>query len=242
MIIQETIEPDSWFDLSDTGEGTIMIHDNTKLVVRQTRENHGKIEKFLQALKGLPGEQAKSESSARIDVLPTDLVVYKQLEQIVDLSKLTPTTSFSDAIDIIKNSVAPPLKIVVLWRDLLEEAEIEPSTQINMDGLAGVRLVTGLESLLKAVVSSLIAELDYVINDGVITIATVDSLPSEWETRVYDISDLRGGVGTTSDSGKLAVERTKEQYLRRDSASRRPVKTLSTDLTLVRESRNLTLK
>ena len=53
MLIQETIDPESWFDLSDTGEGTILIYDNRKLVVHQTRENHQKIEKLLQAIKGL---------------------------------------------------------------------------------------------------------------------------------------------------------------------------------------------
>jgi hypothetical protein len=33
-------------------------------------------------------------------------------------------------------------------------------------------------------------QLGYIIEDGVIVIATVESLPEGWETRVYDISDL----------------------------------------------------
>ena len=122
---------------------------------------------------------------------PADVLVYEQLDTVVDLSSLTSTTPFSDAIDIIKKSVEPPLKIVVLWRDLSEKAEIYQSTEINMDGLPTIRLVTGLENLLKAV-SGGFAELGYVVENGVITIATLGSLPSKLETRVYDITDLLG--------------------------------------------------
>ncbi|MHC4173386.1 MAG: hypothetical protein ACYST5_10655, partial [Planctomycetota bacterium] len=122
---------------------------------------------------------------------PADVAVYEQLDQIVDLSELTATMSLSDAMDLIRNSVDPPLKIVVLWRDLLDNAEIERGTEINMDGLPEVRLGTGLENLLNAVAGAF-AELDYVVEKGVITIATIESLPSKLEPRVYDITDLVG--------------------------------------------------
>jgi hypothetical protein len=122
---------------------------------------------------------------------PTDMAVYEQLDQIVDLSMLSPEMPFSEAIGILKNSVKPPLKIVMLWRDLCENAEIEPDTAINMDGLSEVRLGTALELLLKSVEDGF-TTLDYVILNGVITIATKDSdsLPNNLETRVYDISSL----------------------------------------------------
>jgi general secretion pathway protein D len=48
-----------------------------------------------------------------------------------------------------------------------------------------------LELLLKSV-SGGFAELGYVVDDGIITIATVGSLPSEMVTRVYDVTDLLG--------------------------------------------------
>jgi len=122
---------------------------------------------------------------------PADVMTYEQLDSIVDLSALTPSMPLSDAVDIIKNSVSPPLRIVVLWRDLHDNAEIDQTTEINMDGLAAVRLGTGLDNLLKAV-SGGFAELGYVVENGVITVATVESLPSKLETRVYDITDLLG--------------------------------------------------
>jgi Flp pilus assembly secretin CpaC len=120
-----------------------------------------------------------------------DIEVYKQLDEIVDLSALTPEMPLSEAIDELKNSVEPPLKIIVLWRDLSDTATIEPDTPINMDGIPAVRLGTGLENLLKAV-SGGFADLDFVVQNGVITIATTESLPSKLVTRVYDVIDLLG--------------------------------------------------
>jgi len=122
---------------------------------------------------------------------PADVAVYQQLDTVVDLSELTPTMPLGEAIEIIKNSVKPQLNIIPLWRDLYDRAQIDQTTQINMDGLPAIRLVTGLEYLLKAV-SGGFADLGYVVENGVITIATIESLPSKLETRVYDITDLLG--------------------------------------------------
>ncbi|MGB2806322.1 MAG: hypothetical protein WBC22_01170, partial [Sedimentisphaerales bacterium] len=122
---------------------------------------------------------------------PIDIEVYKQLDEIVDLSAMTPQMPFSEAIEELKNSVEPPLKVFVLWRDLEETANILPSTPLNMDGIPAVRLGTGLENMLKAV-SGGFADLDFVVQNGVITIATIESLPSKLVTRVYDVTDLLG--------------------------------------------------
>ncbi len=132
-------------------------------------------------------EQAREiEPAPPIKQDPADLAVYEQLDRVVDLSQLSPTMPFSEAIEILKNSVDPPLNIVVLWRELLDNAEIERGTEINMDGMHQVRLGMALELLLKAVAGNS-ADLVYVVNDGVITITTIDSLSSWMETRVYDI-------------------------------------------------------
>ncbi|MBN2272633.1 MAG: hypothetical protein JXN61_18615, partial [Sedimentisphaerales bacterium] len=127
-----------------------------------------------------------------IGLEPADMEIYKQLDEVVDLSALTPTMPLSAAIDEIKNAVDPPLTMVVLWRDLYDNAEVEPTTEINMDGLSAVRLGTGLDNLLKAVTGGLGESVGYIVDNGVITIATTLSLPSKLETRVYDISDLVG--------------------------------------------------
>ena len=122
---------------------------------------------------------------------PADLAVYKQLDQIVDLSELTSEMPFGEAIGVFKNSVDPPLKIVVLWRDLLDNADIDQTTPINMDAISAVPLGAALKLLLDSV-SGGFANLGYVVENGVIRIATKESLPSPLITLVYDVTDLLG--------------------------------------------------
>jgi hypothetical protein len=102
----------------------------------------------------------------------------KQLKKGVDLSSWSPEMSFADALEHLKNSADPPLRMVVRWGDLLENAEIDQTTPINMDALPEVRLSKALDLLLKSVASGTGVELGYEIDGGVITVATADSLPS----------------------------------------------------------------
>ena len=150
--------------------------------------------------KQLEAEKLKPEMAIGQD--PADVAVYEQLETIVDLSQFTPEMPLSEAIEELKNSVAPPLMIIVLWRDLYDNADIERTTPINMDAISAVRLGTALELLLMSVYSGF-ADIDYVVQNGVITIAAKESLPRKLETRVYDIFDL---VDTALDpnTGKVA--------------------------------------
>jgi len=159
-------------------------------------------------LSEMMGQARAIEPPPPIELDPADVAVYEQLDQIVDLSQLTPGTPFAEAVGILKDSVDPPLKIVVLWRDLLDNAEIEQATEINMDGIPGVRLGTALELLLKAV-SDGFAEIGYVVKNGVITVATKDALPNKLETRVYDIPGLgypAGGVDNLIQLIQDAIE------------------------------------
>lgn len=100
-----------------------------------------------------------------------------------------PEMSFAEAIDRIRRSVEPPLNIAVLWRDLYDNTDIDRTSPINMDDVSGVSVKAALKLLLSSV-SGGGEQLGYVIQDGVIIIATVDSLPDDFHTRVYDISDL----------------------------------------------------
>jgi len=113
----------------------------------------------------------------------------EQLQVSADYSHWTRDTTFGRAIDDVKNSVDPPLQLIVLWRDLYENAAIDRQTEIGMDGISGVPLSVALKSLLMAVTGNP-GELGYIIDGGVITIATKDSLKTKWETRAYDIRDL----------------------------------------------------
>jgi len=119
----------------------------------------------------------------------TDGAVSKELDKPAYVFEFTPNMSFVEAIEQIKYCVEPPLPIVVLWKDLYENADIDRMTLIDMDEISGVSPGRALRLLLTSV-SGGYDKLGYIVEDGIIMIATVESLPEKWETRVYDISDL----------------------------------------------------
>jgi hypothetical protein len=118
-----------------------------------------------------------------------DEVIARQLTKPPVRLQFSRQMPFVEAIDQIRNCVAPPLKIAVLWRDLYDNADIERTTPINMDNISGVSVGAALRLLL-ASVSGRYDQLGYTIDDGVIVIATTDSLPNRLKPRVYDIADL----------------------------------------------------
>jgi type II secretory pathway component GspD/PulD (secretin) len=65
QLIQESIDPESWFDLSDFGEGTITPYPTQspkKLAVYNTHEVHREIEDLLTALRKSLGHQVSIEA------------------------------------------------------------------------------------------------------------------------------------------------------------------------------------
>ncbi|MFC1636868.1 hypothetical protein ACFL5Z_18750 [Planctomycetota bacterium] len=63
--ITEHVEPDSWYDLDETGHGTITPYPReqpNKLTVFQTPENHEKIERLLEEIRRSLDEQEKAKS------------------------------------------------------------------------------------------------------------------------------------------------------------------------------------
>ena len=139
--------------------------------------------KVLEALNFVTPKKATAQPKRTIMSLD------EQLEVRVDVSGWTRDTTFGQAIDDLKNSVDPPLRLIVLWRDLYDNAGIDRQTPIMMDGISDVPLRAALGSLLMAVTGSP-GQIGCVIDGGVITVGTKDSLREKWDTRVYDISDL----------------------------------------------------
>ncbi|MHC4432681.1 MAG: hypothetical protein ACYTBS_12650, partial [Planctomycetota bacterium] len=136
-------------------------------------------------------ERPTRQPDKPIGLDPADAAVYDQLETIVDLSNLTQSMTIEDVVRELENSVDPPLQIQPNWKDLLEIAELEPTTPAMMDALTGIKLRKALEVLV-AGISSDFAVVDYVVDEGVIIIATEEALPQKMVTRVYDITDLVG--------------------------------------------------
>ena len=129
---------------------------------------------------------------------PVDVAVHERLEEIVDLSNLTNSTSFVDVLEILSNSVDPPLQIQPNWKDLLENGEVEQTTPAGMDPLTSIKLRKALEILLDGV-SGDFAELKYVVDEGVILIATEGSLPKKMVPLVYEIPALTHSAGSAKD-------------------------------------------
>jgi len=132
----------------------------------------------------------KSSSGPKIS--PANFVAKMSPANLTDPSTFTRNMPLSEAIDILRNSTSPRLNIVVLWKDLEENADIYPETPIGIDGVTGVSLSRHLKSLIEGVSGGSPEGLGYVVDDGVVVISTLGSLPERMVTRVYDISDLVG--------------------------------------------------
>ena len=137
---------------------------------------------------------------------PNDAAVNEQLEQIVDLSYLEASMSFDEVITVLEQSVDPPLQIQPNWKDLLEKAEVEQTTPAGVDPLSNIKLRKALEILLSSV-SNDFSELGYVVDEGVIIISTIESLPNNMVPCVYEIPALAYSAGSAKELAK-AIQNT----------------------------------
>ena len=121
---------------------------------------------------------------------------YKRAPRAADLSDLTEDTTFAAAVDMLINSVEPRLPLVVLWNDLEENAGIDKDTPAGIRAVPGVSLRKHLELLLLSVSAKGVEKLGYSVEGGVITIATVGTLPNKMSTRSYHIGELSSSPST----------------------------------------------
>jgi len=161
-----------------------------RVLIQPSQAQNDKLETEWKSFVETTGTQARTEPSPDSHARQrTDESISKELGKSSYVFEFTPNMTFAEAIELIKYCVDPPLQIAVIWKDLLDNADIERTTPINMDAISGVSPGTALRLLLISV-SGGYDQLGYIIDGGVIMIATVDSLPDRFETHVYDISDL----------------------------------------------------
>jgi hypothetical protein len=140
------------------------------------------------------GEQTtRAESERKL----TNEAVYKQLEKIFDFSELHPEMHFADALDMLKNSVDPPLNVYVFWNDLYDEADVDRTSPINLDSAAKVPLKMAFNLLLDSV-SGGFADLTYTVADGLIYIGPKKLLRKKVKTSTHHISDVVGPPATAT--------------------------------------------
>ncbi|MHC4638588.1 MAG: hypothetical protein ACYTBP_14290 [Planctomycetota bacterium] len=116
------------------------------------------------------------------------------------LTMIQPETPFGQAIQILSRSVDPPLNIFVNWKDLDHNADIDRTTAVNMKGMAGVSAGAHLKMMLEAVSGGMV-DLGYTVDEGIIYIATTESLPSNQKIVVYDVTGLLSDRYSMYNSG-----------------------------------------
>jgi len=125
-----------------------------------------------------------------------------------DLSNITSDTTLEEALEIIRTAVDPPLPLVIMWRDLEENGYIERTMPVGIAGLGNNASLGQALKLVLVAAGAEGAELEYVVEGGVITVATKAlGLGKRRYTQVYDASELmaapsgmmgmmgRGGMG-----------------------------------------------
>ena len=96
---------------------------------------------------------------------------------------------FGDALELLRNSVNPPLPLVVLWRDLMNNAFVDKGTTIGLEVDGAMPVGKALWLLLKSVGGEL-GEIRYLVDGGVVTIATQEMKLQRKVVRIYDVSEL----------------------------------------------------
>jgi hypothetical protein len=120
-----------------------------------------------------------------------------------DVSHIREDTTFADALEIIRHAVEPPLPMVVMWKDIEENAFVERTTPVGIDGLGATTLGQALKLVLLGV-SSKGAELEYVVEGGLITIASkAMGLGQRRYTRAYDVGEVLASPAGLSGMGGM---------------------------------------
>ena len=110
-------------------------------------------------------------------------------------ASMTEQTTLEEAINLISNSTQPPVNIVVNWRDLSQNADIDKNTLIGMKGMKGIKVRKALELVLMSVAGN-DQTLGYTVEDNVVTVATIDTLGKrKMTTKVYDVTDILSAPG-----------------------------------------------
>ncbi len=125
---------------------------------------------------------------------PESMKIREQLSTIVDVSSLTPGMPFSEAVELLKNAVEPPLPIVVLWKELQQFSGIDSTTAIEMDGPSSIRLETALKMVLEAVSGGQRPAVSYQIDNDVVVVRLKNLQTAEGEpaatSRQEDVQEL----------------------------------------------------
>ena len=105
---------------------------------------------------------------------PTQVSLTGMLRFRADLSELRADMTFQEAMDYLRAKTTPPMPITVMWPDLEENAFVDQDKPIGVDGFGVMELRKALQIILKSLSVGSPSELEYVVDGGIITIATTE--------------------------------------------------------------------
>ncbi len=144
------------------------------------------------ASKLLPPKPIVTASSTQVPIITnkTVLPLTARLQTKVDLSSLTPETTLSEAIDIIRRSVEPQLPIVVFWNDLSANAMIGQDSPIGIKGVRQICVLDMLRTIAQSLSAISTTRVVVIPQEEVITISSEAMVNSRYKGVVYPITDI----------------------------------------------------
>ncbi|MEA3226181.1 MAG: hypothetical protein U9Q07_09535, partial [Planctomycetota bacterium] len=132
--VQESIEPDSWFDLSNTGEGTIGIYMGSKLAILQTDDVHRKILEFLQSMTtDIPTSTPSQIPTEMLLGEKRNLFREKQNIEMETARLLARQSAIERQIAVIEKQIAAKLKTDSVTAELQQLVEMHASQLAAME-------------------------------------------------------------------------------------------------------------
>jgi hypothetical protein len=126
------------------------------------------------------------------------------LDRPVDLSSITPVTPFREALERIRTSIEPTLPMMINWTDLRQNAFIEETSPVGVDGLGRMGIGQALELICNAVDGGK-GRVSFMQRGRVVIVASKQSLGNPKSLRVIDIGELTApqstGFGMNGMSG-----------------------------------------
>lgn len=143
-----------------------------------------------------------AETPSRTKVIRTDWTTL--LDRRVNLSSITPATPFRDALEQVRTSIEPALPMMINWNDLRQNAFIEETSPVGIDGLGWIGIGHALELICNAVDGGK-GEVSFIQRGRVLVVASKQSLGNPVSMRVIDIGELTApqstGYGMNGMSG-----------------------------------------
>ena len=97
---------------------------------------------------------------------------------------------FETALEILRTSTTPQLPLLVFWQDLRDNAFVDKTTTIGINGVNSISIRQAIKLLLLSVGRGP-GNIDCLVRDGVVTIASPTmGLRNEMVTKVYETGEL----------------------------------------------------